>query len=111
MRRQQRDVIANLYDKERMVIEEEIRRVEAKDFIEMEVRKRQDWMQQYKDKHRGKPPPNMKKYEDSLNKEKKEKKVTIITKRDTSPKKSKKPKKKLKKVNKSKSEKDEDDQN
>jgi hypothetical protein len=33
-----------MYDKERVLIEEEIRRVEAADITELERRKREDWL-------------------------------------------------------------------
>ena len=66
MRRQTREEIQNLFDLERKNLEEEIRRIEKEDIMEYEIRKRQDWIQKYKEEHNGKPPDKMDKYVDRL---------------------------------------------
>lgn len=40
--------------------------MEAEDIMEYEIRKRQDWIQKYKEEHNGKPPDKMDKYDDRL---------------------------------------------
>lgn len=66
MRRQAREESTYLFEKERKNLEDEIRRVEAEDIMEYEIRKRQDWIQKYKEEHNGKPPDKMDKYDDRL---------------------------------------------
>lgn len=61
-RRQQREEVAYLYDKEMKAIEQEIRKVEAEDIFEMEMRHKKDWVNKYMAAHKGKPPPNIKGY-------------------------------------------------
>lgn len=66
MRRQTREENQNLFDLERKSFEEEIRKIEMEDIMEYEIRKRQDWIQKYKEEHNGKPPDKMDNYDDRL---------------------------------------------
>ena len=68
-RRQARVEIAHLFEKERIQLEDEIRKVEAEDIWESEYRKRQNWIQEYKELHNGKPPDKIDKYDDGSKKE------------------------------------------
>lgn len=52
------------YEAAKATMKEEIEENEREDIIAAETRKRQDWVQEFKEQHNGKPPDKIEKYYD-----------------------------------------------
>ena len=55
------------FEADKKTMEEDIKVLEEDDIIEQEIRKRQDWVQEYKELHNGKPPDKIEKYHERKN--------------------------------------------
>lgn len=66
-RREMRNQLLVEFEEEKKAMKEEIAENESADIIEEEVRKRQDWIQEFKEQHNGKPPEKIEKYHERKN--------------------------------------------
>ena len=66
-RRQMRDQAMYEFEAAKQMMEDEILEAEEEDIREQEIRKRQDWIQEWKEMHNGKPPDKIEKYHDRKN--------------------------------------------
>lgn len=66
-RREERNARMFEFEAAKVTMEEDINEAEAEDIIEAGVRSRQDWIQEWKEMHNGKPPDKIDKYHERLN--------------------------------------------